>query len=1272
MLYLRPSKKKGALNNLDWIPMGKKLLAFFLIIFTLTTYAQQRPGSLRGVITDQKTGEGVPFANVVVKDAAGGIVNGGTTDFDGQYNINPISAGTYNVEVSVLGYATVKLQDIDIKANSATNKDFKLKEATNELSEVVVKYEAPLIDKNSSVKSFTAEDIKELAVRGIGGAIATAAGVTTDANGNVNVRGSRSEGTVYFVNGVKMRSNVNIPLAAIQSTEVISGGLPAQYGDAVGGIVNTTTRGASPVYFGSAEILTSYPFDFTLFGDRPIDPQNYNLGALTLGGPLPIWKDKDDKPRIGFLIAAEFQYLEEPSPTVLPYGEVNPDTLESIRQRPIVIDSSGTSFINRTELIDSRSISDVWVRPDSERMDVRLNGSLSIKTSRNTNVTVGGLLDYTNNKRASYSNHLFNYQSNLDQISSDWNAYVRFQQIFPNSDDNSLIKNAFYTIQADYAQNNNKIYDKDFGDDFFSYGHIGNFDIQNTPQYAIGLDSVTGITAYRYVGDDDTNIVYTPGTSNPILANYMSTYYDLAASNPGLNTSDFSVFQSTVTPPINGQNPLSVYNNLWGNTGAIQSFTANGVAGANYFVQNNNQFRVTASTSFDIKDHSLIVGFEYEQRTDRSYALNATGLWERMRALQNSPNSQLDLDNPLLVLADGRVISYRDVQPDDVFNDTIIYNRAYSPNDASAFAENVRSALGMNPFSTEMINIDNMDPSLFSLDMFSADELINPNGSRFVGYYGYDHTGELLDYDPDISDFFLARDANGRLTRPVGAFKPIYIAGYIQDQFNFRDLTFNVGVRLDRFDLNQQVLRDPYILYPFYTVADIPGTQLSGQVESIPASIGSDYRVYVSSYNYSSASIVGYRNGDNFYDANGELLTDPSILSDLAGGGIKPFTVQTPEQRIASEEANGGKFIPAESFVDYTPQTVIMPRIAFNFPITDEAIFIAHYDILAQRPTTALARLDPFDYLDLINSRNSGTLNNPDLKPQRTTEYEIGFKQVLTEKTALKISAFYRELRDLIQTVAFTEAYPITYVAFGNRDFGTTKGFTLEYEMRRTNNLKLDANYTLQFANGTGSSTTSGANLARAGQPNLRYILPLNYDNRHQIAIRMDYRYGKGLNYNGPKWGDKNILERFGINVVMNALSGAPYTKRDAAYIITTPNPSSVALVEGQINGSRLPWQVTFDARINKIFSVGKESSGKTFEVYFQILNLFNTQNVTNVYNYTGSATDDGYLVSPQAQAQLAEQTSTRAFVDLYNRAVANPFNYALPRRLRLGLVYNF
>lgn len=1248
--------------------MVKKLLALILLLATTTIYAQTRPGSLRGTVTDAKNGETIPFANIVIKDAGGQIIAGGSTDFDGQYNINPVAPGEYTVEATFTGYAKYSINGMIISPNSPTIQNFKLQEESAQLQEVVITYSAPLIDKTKSSKVTTSEDIVNMAVRDITSVAAQAAGVTVNANGGTNIRGARDEGTVYFIDGVKVRGSANIPQAAIAQTEVITGGLPAQYGDAVGGVISTTTKGPSSQYFGTAEILTSSPFDWKAFGDGPIDGQNYNLAAFTLGGPIPIWKDENGNPRVGFLLSAEYQYMEDTRPSIVPYTEVNEDTLKSLQERPIALDSSGSGYINRAELIDDRSLSNVYTRKNGFSSELRLNGNIQIKPTKNTTLTVGGRWVFSDDKRNTFNNHIFNYENNLDQRTSDWSTYLRFQQQFANDPEgNSNIKNAFYTIQLDYSQANNLIYDEDHGDNFFDYGHVGKFDIQRAPVFQYGsvvTDSVTGATVsgWQYINDQDTAVKFTPGTANPILSNYMSTYYDLAASNSGINVSDFASLTSSQAPPINGQNPLSVYSGLWGNLGSVQSINVNGVTGTNYYKSREAQFRVTASTSFDIKDHSIIVGAEYEQRTSRAYSLDATGLWSQARLFQNQPNQELDVDNPEFVEDDF-----------GFYQDTILYQRRYSATDASAFAENVRRALGMDPYSTEVINIDNLDPSVLSVDMFSPDEIINTTGTRYVHYYGYDYTGELVTDKVDISDFFLQKDENGRFERPVGAFQPIYMAGYIQDQFTFNDLTFNIGVRVDRFDLNQQVLKDPYILYPFYTVQDIPNTALASSLEdkdyNIPATVGSDYRVYVSGYEYSNATIVGYRDGDNWYNAAGEPLANPNELAIAAGGQIKPFTVSTPSERITAEKE--GKFIPKESFVDYSPQTVVMPRVAFNFPITDEAIFIAHYDLLAQRPTSSISRLDPFDYLGLINSNASGVLNNPNLKPQKTTEYELGFKQALSDKTAIKISAFYRELRDLIQTVNYTQAYPIEYIAYGNRDFGTVKGFSLEYEMRRTKNVKLDANYTLQFADGTGSSATSGLNLARAGQPNLRYILPLSYDNRHQLLLRVDYRYGKGASYNGPVWWNTKVLESFGVNLTLNAQSGAPYTKRDKPYIVTTTNPSSVALVEGGINGRRLPWQYTIDARINRVFDIGK-SKKTSVEVYLQILNLLNTKNVIDVYDYTGSPDDDGYLASAQAQTQQAQQTSATAFVDLYNRNIVNGFNYSLPRRLRLGVAYNF
>src|SRR5690606_31602299 len=160
----------------------------------------------------------------------------------------------------------------------------------------------------------TSEDIVNMAVRDITSIAAQTAGMTVASDGSTSIRGVRDEGTVYFIDGVKVRGSANIPQAAIAQTEVIVGGLPAQYGDAVGGVISTTTKGPSSAYFGTAEILTSTPFDWKAFGDGPIDPQNYNLAAFTLGGPIPIWNDENGSPRVGFLLSGEHQYTEDTLP----------------------------------------------------------------------------------------------------------------------------------------------------------------------------------------------------------------------------------------------------------------------------------------------------------------------------------------------------------------------------------------------------------------------------------------------------------------------------------------------------------------------------------------------------------------------------------------------------------------------------------------------------------------------------------------------------------------------------------------------------------------------------------------------------------------------------------------------------------------------------------------------------------------------------------------------------------------------------------------------
>ena len=1201
-----------------------------MVLAVAVSYGQTRPGSFKGTVKDKRTGEVIPFATVIVKDKDV-VIATGTTDFDGKFNINPINAGVYNLTCKFIGYADFNLNGVTVYSGKPKVVNFDMTVESTMITEVTVIAKDELIETGKTSDIVSSEEIKNLPYRNLSQIVGTTAGVfQQDGSGSFNVRGSRSSTNVIFIDGVKVRGDVNLPRDAILQTEVITGGVPAQYGDVTGGVISTTTKGPAPYYFGSSEILTSSAFD----------PYHYNLGALTLGGPI-IRNKKTGQPIVGFLLASEFQYNRDGSPRSLATWKVDDDKLAELEANPLVPASSGFGVLNAADFLTQADLEDQNYRENVARTAVRFSGNLKFVTSEKTTLTLGGRYNMNQGRNGSRFNELMNYGNNSESFSQDWSTYVRFQQRFGNPSDtsNSLIRNAFYTIQMDFTRNERLSQDARHKDNLFAYGHIGNYKTTYRPLYVLGSDTITDpndpnygkvMDAYTLAVYQSIGVDFTPGQNNPILSNYTSNFYDFVDQSLIFNNARSLEDIRAGGGLLNGDQPSSVYG-LWGNVGANQ---------ASYGKTLNDQFRITASSTFDIKDHSLIVGVEYEQRFDRSYSIGARGLWTLMRLLQNDAIRELDLNNPIASYNNG------------VFQDTLNYPRLFDADKPRTFDRKLREKLNLDPNGTDWLDIDSYDPSTFSLDMFSANELLNIGSSQYVSYFGFDYLGNRLTTRPSLTDFF-ATDAQGNSQRLVGAFEPIYMAGYIQDQFTFEDLFFNIGVRVDRFDANQPVLADPYVLYPAYKVGDLGATALAGY--DVPQGMSDDAVVYVDDQENPS-SIVGYREGNTWYTAAGEVEANPKNIADKSGG-IKPFLINPgiEDQKLAVT-AN-------ESFKDYTPQVTVSPRISFQFPISDEAEFFAHYDIMVQRPDPGVNRMNPITYLQLENGDNGNLLANPDLRPQRTTDYEIGFRQKLGDNSALKISAFYREMRDMMQSFSFTEAYPVTYIAFGNLDFGTVKGYTMQYDLRRTGNVRLNANYTLQFADGTGSSSTSGANIARSGQPNLRYILPLTFDSRHQVVMNMDYRYGGGSAYNGPVWFGKRVLENAGLNVVLNANSGTPYTRRSLAFGLT----DGVTPITGNINGSRLPWSFRIDATANKMWNFN-EGPFSNFEIYVQLLNVLNTQNTLGVYSYTGSPSDDGYLSSPQGQNAIQFQTNAQSFADLYNISLANPGLFSLPRRIRLGL----
>ncbi len=1226
--------------------MRKILLLFAFLGFTLgAAFAQT--GKLAGKAVDKTTREPIAFGTVVVK-LNGAQKNVGQTDINGAYSISPLTPGSYTVEISYVGYNTRSISGVQVSVDRTTNLNIDLTSNT-ELGVVEkIIYKEPLITKDPQGKTISAKEIAKLPTRDISTMAATTAGVQNSDDGRaLNVKGTRSSGTVYFVNGVKQLVEPSLPANAISQMTVLSGGIPAQYGDATGGIINITTSSPSSKLAGGVEVATSAPFD----------KYNNNLASFNLTGPLLKKTSADtlnfseNRTILGFFLAGQFQNSNDDNPNAQGNYILNDATRNALSTRPYVNGLDAGQFITIKDNLEKSRI-----RQNVKSMRAALNTTIDFQPMDNMMFSVGG--SYSHSDRNLYINSysLFNPENNPQQIIKNWNTFMRFTQNFnSNQKDSSAnaIKNAYYQIQLDYSKYDRVIQNETLKDDIWRYGYIGKFTenlyddldsivVRKNPNDPNDLSTVTYYNVKVNQGGK-RGLTFEESGDNPLLAAYSRQVID-ERNALGLPIQSLAELQGR-RGLRNGESPFAIYS-IYTNRGTVYPL---------YQLLNNDQFRVSALGSAELGKHTIKLGFEFEQRVETNYAINGGALWNLGRGMLGQE------------FAPTRSATMYTVKERDGV--TYIDFDAQRTGALSTFSQNLRDKLGLG--INDPINIDEISPDDLAVNMFSAEELTNPAG--IVSYQGYTYDGKRNTKKVNFNDYF--SDPN----RPQDAVRPIYTSAFIEDKFEIEDLTLRAGLRIDRFDANQNVLKDPYSLVELLRVKDVRDLRFANGY-NIPSNVGDDFAIYVnkSSADFvqnqsSSFTITGYRSGDVFYDVNGNPTEN---TSPIIQNGTHPLF--DPElQGIRGSEYIVDRRLSTKAFKDYESQITLNPRLSFSFPISEDALFFAHYDVLTQRPErNGTLPSNYFFLLGSINARNQ--INNPDLKPQKKIDYEVGFEQRLSRSSAMSISAFYSEFRDQISARRFVGAFPQDYTTFGNLDFGIVKGMILEYDLRRTKNITLGASYTLQFAKGTGSSATTGLNAINQGQPNLRTLMPLDYDQRHAFKVNMDFRFDED---EGPMLFEKKAFQNMGLNLVLNASSGEPYSRQSNVtnYINAIGRP----VLAGSLNGSRKPANIRVGLRLDKDFALntkeGSNSFVKALNVYLRVTNLFNTMNVIDVYRYTGSATDDGFLDNYRAQQGEA---ASQALIDIYTVRMlngngndglgANPTNFSLPRRVEIGTVLSF
>jgi len=349
------------------------LLVAILVAAATTASFAGITGIIAGKVTD-KDGKPVPGATVRVI----GTTRGAVTKLDGKYTVLNVTAGKYSVRVTAVGYDTAN-KEVYLNADQTLSLNFVVTQGGVRMKIIDVSAEREMVRSTDigTARVMSGDDMTKIARDNVASAISLNAGIRASGN-NFVVRGSRTTETQVLVDGLTVTDQFTGGLGATGSTisatmpspfateqvQAQTGGFGAEYGNAIGGIVNTVVKtGRTDRYEGLVRWRKDVPFLFGTAGNGieagyPLE----DVVDVTLGGPL------------GFSRSTFFIAVRNTFQTHRNFGLQVLDPIGN---------NLGMQPNNRT-----------WSRNITARMKFQLDNSISL--------LVGGLYGLTNGERNSW------------------------------------------------------------------------------------------------------------------------------------------------------------------------------------------------------------------------------------------------------------------------------------------------------------------------------------------------------------------------------------------------------------------------------------------------------------------------------------------------------------------------------------------------------------------------------------------------------------------------------------------------------------------------------------------------------------------------------------------------------------------------------------------------------------------------------------------------------------------------------------------------------
>jgi hypothetical protein len=674
---------------------------------------------LTGKVVDANSQEELIGASVKIKKGKD-LLRGTITDISGEFRTQ-VDPGTYTIEVSYTGYKVSEITGVQVLSGELNSLKIEMSDNATLDAVIITEYKVALIkpDQTSGGQTLTSEQIKNLPTRSVNAIVATTAGTSSIDGGDVTIKGSRANGTNYYVDGIRVFGNT-VPVQDIEQLQVITGGLQAEYGDVTGGVISITSKGPASKYNGSVEVENS----------NGLDPYGFLLATANISGPIIKLKKQEGRPErtlLGFRLSGQYNEQKDDDPPALrvarakgkflgndkPFGSQFEEgsVLDYLQQHPL--SRNRGAIINSAERLTNDSVNMMRYRPFEARRDLDLTGKLDFRFTDQIDLSITGTYRDTRNQftPGGYGDshwQVLNSHNNPTRYNQRKRVLGRFRHRLGNPEKESKSKfgiaNASYQIQFGYERANERVTDPRHGDNYFDYGYVGKFKFQ--------LD-----TAIIPVGPVLTHVGY-----GEQFVGFEST-----GTNPGLEAyNEFANPENINSYFVQNGRFSTVYDDIWSGMQANINRVYNQA-----FKSEDDIFTLNASSNFDLKlgktgTHNIQFGLLNEQRTNRQWDLRPSSLWDLARQLANRHHNGLcDTCPPIEIkIVDGIPV---EINP-----------YAIAPQTDARFYKEIRKELGVS--EQVWINPLELTPDQLRLDMFSPQELTDLDGGRLT-YRGYDYLG---------------------------------------------------------------------------------------------------------------------------------------------------------------------------------------------------------------------------------------------------------------------------------------------------------------------------------------------------------------------------------------------------------------------------------------------------------------------------------------------------------------------------------------------------